>query len=91
MFLAALKFALGLWVGLGALLTLAICVAAFTGEVFQRKKERKKAHQRLVNQAELAIAHRNKVLRSKVLVVLRYPSWIDEPTKPTHRKSEFMQ
>jgi hypothetical protein len=91
MFLAGLKFALGLWVGVGALLTLAICIGALIGPVFQQKKERKKAHERLVNQAEVAIAHRNKVLRSKVLVVLRYPSWIDEPTKPTHRKSEFAQ
>lgn len=91
MFLMGLKFALGLWVGLGSLLTLAICIGAFIGSVFQGSKERKKADQRLVSQAELAIAHRSKVLQSKVLVVLRYPSWIDEPKESTHRKSEFTQ
>ncbi len=91
MFLAGLKFALGLWVGLGTLLTLAICIGALIEPVFQRKEERKKAHQRLVNRAELAIAHRNKVLRSKVLVVLRYPSWADEWEESAHRRSKNMQ
>jgi hypothetical protein len=91
MFLMGLKFALGLWVGLGALLTFAICAAALTGVVFQGSKQRKNADQRLISQAELAIAYRSKVLQNKVLVVVRYPSWIDKPTEPTHRKSEFTQ
>lgn len=90
MFLAGLKFALGLWVGLGTLLTLTICIGALTGPIFQRKKEREMAHQKLVGRAKLAIAHRNKVLRSNMLVVLRYPSWVDEPKESADSRSEYL-
>jgi len=86
MFLMGLKFTLGLMTGVFAVLGIIVGFIVVAEGVTGERKKRRRADQRIVRQAETAIARRN-----HLFLGVRYPSWIDEPTESTHRKSEFKQ
>jgi hypothetical protein len=82
MFLAGLKFALGFATGSGALVAFVLCVIAIAEWTsFQRKKRREQTDKRIVGQTKVAIAR-----RERVFVVLRYPSWVNEPEESANPK-----
>jgi hypothetical protein len=77
-----LEFALGFATGLGALVAFVLCVIAIAEwSSFQRKKRREQTDKRIVGQTKIAIAR-----RKRVFVVLRYPSWVNEPEKSSNLK-----
>jgi hypothetical protein len=84
MFLAGLKFALGLMTGVfavfGILVVLIVVTEWATG--WRKKKHSKDG---IKNPVRISPAPRN-----RVLLQVWYPSWVDEPTESEHRKSEFM-
>ena len=103
MFLAGLKFAMGFLTGMGALGTFVMCVIALAECSFLRKKEHKHASQKTVGGPEPAVERKYadpiivdrselSIVRSrKFFLVLRYPSWVDEPEQIAHPKSKYTQ
>lgn len=97
MFLAGLKFGIGFMIGTSGLLTVVIGLVALAewlknwwdGESERARQERAgKAELRreIVDQAELAIAR-----REKVLFLLRYPSQAGQHTESPRRRTEYVQ
>lgn len=88
MFLAGLKFSLGLICGLFALSVVVIGLLALADLVTMWRKRRAEeyAHRRLLHRTEFATSRReNKV------VVLRIQGWIGEAGKLSRRKAEYLQ
>jgi hypothetical protein len=86
MFLAGLKFALGLMTGVFAVFGIVVAFIVVTEWVMDGRKKRRRDHQGMIRQTEVANARRN-----HLFLLIRYPAWVDEPTESSHRKSEFTQ
>jgi hypothetical protein len=86
MFLAGLKFALGLMTGVGAVFGIIVVLIVVTEWVRGRNKKQRHSKHGMGDPARIALARWN-----PVLLLIRYPAWVDEPTESEHRKSEFLQ
>lgn len=88
MFLAGLKFALGLICGLSSLSVILVgfLVCAELVMTWRKRRAKEYADRRLLHRAELATSRR----KNKV-VVLRIPGWLDEAEKLNRRKTEYLQ
>ena len=97
MFLAGLMFGLGFMIGTSGLLTVVIGLVALAewvknwraGENERARQERAgkaELHREIVDQAEFAIAR-----REKVLFLLHYPSEAGARTESAGRRTEYVQ
>jgi hypothetical protein len=86
MFLEGLKFAVGLMTGVFAVYGIAVVLIVVTEWVRSRNKKQRRSKHGMSDPAKIVRA-----CRTPVLLLIRYPAWVDEPTESEHRKSEFMQ
>jgi hypothetical protein len=86
MFLEGLKFALGLVTGVLAVFGIVVVLIVVTAWAHGRNKKLRRSKHGINDSARIAPGR-----RSPVLLLIRYPAWVDEPTESEHRKSEFMQ
>ena len=97
MFFAGLMFEIGFLVGTSGTLASVIGVVALaewlkrwcaskSKQVRQEMAERTEFRKQMVDRAEFMIAR-----HEKLLVLLRYPSWVNEDTEPVCRRSEYFQ
>jgi hypothetical protein len=91
MFLAGLKFGIGFLVGMSGTVAIVMGLVALatwfkrwwaskSEQARQEMAERMEFRKQMVDRAELTIAR-----HEKLLVLLRYPSWIDEETESACR------
>jgi len=87
MFLAGLKFALGLMAGIFVVLGVLIGIIALAEWATNCwRKWHQSTDPKIVAQAEPAIERRN-----RVLIVLRHPGGADHPARPVHRSAKYLQ
>jgi hypothetical protein len=86
MFPAGLKFALGLMTGMFTVFGFILGSMAVVRWAIEWRKNRGRSKRIIRVPARTATAHRN-----ILLLTVWYPAWVDEPTEPVHRKSEFKQ
>jgi hypothetical protein len=85
-FLVGLKFALGLITGLAAVFGIIVGILVVAEWARARNKKLRRNKHGIDDPAKISLGRRN-----PVLLRIRYPAWVDEPTESEHRKSEFMQ
>jgi hypothetical protein len=86
MFLAGLKFAMGLMTGTIVVLGMIVGLMVVTEWVIGWWKKQKRNKHGIKNPIRIFPAPQN-----RVLLQVWYPSWVDEPTESEHRKSEYLQ
>ena len=85
-FLAGLKFALGLITGLAAVFGIVVGIIVVAEWARARNKKLRRNKHGIDDPARIALGRRN-----PVFLRIRYPAWVDEPTESERRKSEFMR
>jgi flagellar biosynthesis component FlhA len=85
-FLAGLKFALGLITGLAAVFGIVVGIIVVAEWACARSEKLRHNRYGMNDPAKIALGRRN-----PVFLRIRYPAWVDEPTESERRKSEFMQ
>jgi hypothetical protein len=85
-FLAGLKFALGLITGLATVLGIVVGLMVVTEWVIGWRKKHRRSKHRMSDPARIVLGRLN-----PVLLLIRYPAWVDGPAESEHRKSEFVK
>ena len=84
MFMAGLKFAAGLMTGVLAVFGIVVGLMVVTEWVIGWRKKHRRSKHRMSDPARIALGRLN-----PVLLLIRYPAWVDKPTESAHRESEF--
>jgi heme/copper-type cytochrome/quinol oxidase subunit 2 len=86
MFLAGLKFAVGLMTGVLAVFGIVVGLMVVTEWVIGRRKKQRCSKHGVSNPARVVLAS-----QPPILLLIRYPAWVDGPAESEHRKSESMK
>jgi len=86
MFLAELKFAVGLMTGVLAVFEIVVGLMVVTEWVIGWRKKHRRSKHGMSNPARVALAS-----QPPILLLIRYPAWVDGPAESEHRNSEFLQ
>jgi hypothetical protein len=86
MFLAGLKFAVGLMTGVLAVFEIVVGLMVVTEWVIGWRKKHRRSKHGMSNPARVALAS-----QPPILLLIRYPAWVDGPAESEHRKSESMK
>ena len=86
MFMAGLKFAAGLMTGVLAVFGIVVGLMVVTEWVIGWRKKHRRSKHGMSNPARVALAS-----QPPILLLIRYPAWVDGPAESEHRKSESMK